>query len=47
MSAAFPRVIERATDWIKLRKVLMAVDPSALPEAVRQATELITAEESE
>ncbi|HEY6556648.1 MAG TPA: HAD-IC family P-type ATPase [Polyangiaceae bacterium] len=47
MSAAFPRVIERATDWIKLRKVLMAVDPSALPEAVRQATELITADESE
>jgi cation-transporting ATPase I len=47
VSGAFPRVIERATERLKLRKVLMAVDPSALPEAVRQATELITADESD
>jgi hypothetical protein len=43
-SAAFPRVIERATERLKLRKVLMAVDPSQLPEAVRHAAELLADE---
>ncbi|HMJ11419.1 MAG TPA: HAD-IC family P-type ATPase [Polyangiaceae bacterium] len=47
VSAAFPRVIERAAGRLKLSKVLMAVDPGALPEAVRQAAELLTADESD
>jgi magnesium-transporting ATPase (P-type) len=44
-SASFPRIVERVSERLKLRKVLMAVDPGALPEAVRQATDLITADD--
>jgi magnesium-transporting ATPase (P-type) len=42
-----PRVVSDLMRRFKLPEVLMAVDPSALPEAVRQATELFVMEDGE
>jgi magnesium-transporting ATPase (P-type) len=47
LSATFPKLVDNAAERLKLRKVLVAIDPGALPEAVRHASELLVSEESD